>query len=103
MLAGFDAGADRGQMIMACGTGKTFTSLRLAEQVVGAGGSVLFLVPSINLLSQTVVEWANDAEVPLATFAVCSDRHAGKRSEGRRGHVGQRPPGPGVDRRRVAA
>ena len=80
--AGFDAGSDRGQMIMACGTGKTFTSLRLAEQVVGAGGSVLFLVPSINLLSQTVVEWANDAVVPLATFAVCSDRHAGKRSKG---------------------
>ena len=80
--AGFDAGSDRGQMIMACGTGKTFTSLRLAEQVVGAGGSVLFLVPSINLLSQTVVEWANDAVVRLATFAVCSDRHAGKRSKG---------------------
>ncbi len=80
--AGFDAGADRGQMIMACGTGKTFTSLRLAEQVVGAGGRVLFLVPSINLLSQTVVEWANDAEVPLSTFAVCSDRHAGKRKKG---------------------
>ncbi len=79
---GFDTGADRGQMIMACGTGKTFTSLRLAEQVVGAGGSVLFLVPSINLLSQTVVEWANDADVPLATFAVCSDPHAGKRSAG---------------------
>lgn len=79
--AGFDAGADRGQMIMACGTGKTFTSLRLAEQTVGAGGSVLFLVPSINLLSQTIIEWANDAEVPLATFAVCSDRHAGKRTK----------------------
>ena len=82
VVAGYTAGADRGQMIMACGTGKTFTSLRLAEQVVGAGGSVLFLVPSINLLSQTVVEWANDAQVPLATFAVCSDRHAGKRNKG---------------------
>jgi predicted helicase len=77
--AGFDGGAERGQMIMACGTGKTFTSLRLAEQVVGVGGRVLFLVPSINLLSQSVIEWANDAEVPLATFAVCSDRHAGSR------------------------
>ena len=71
---------DRGQMIMACGTGKTFTSLRLAERLVGAGGSVLFLVPSINLLSQSVREWANDAAVPLATFAVCSDIHAGKRT-----------------------
>jgi predicted helicase len=65
---------------MACGTGKTLTSLRLAEQVVGAGGSVLFLVPSINLLSQSVKAWANDATVPLATFAVCSDTHAGSPS-----------------------
>jgi predicted helicase len=70
---------DRGQMIMACGTGKTFTSLRLAEQMVGAGGSVLFLVPSINLLSQAVLSWANEAEVPLHTFAVCSDTKAGVR------------------------
>ena len=50
------ATADRGKLIMACGTGKTFTSLRLAEQLVGAGGSVLFLVPSISLLSQTLRE-----------------------------------------------
>jgi predicted helicase len=78
VIAGFEA-ADRGQLIMACGTGKTLTSLRLAEQVVGAGGSVLFLVPSINLLSQSVKAWANDATIPLATFAVCSDAHAGAR------------------------
>ena len=32
--------SDRGQLIMACGTGKTLTSLRLAERVVGAGGRV---------------------------------------------------------------
>ena len=79
VTAGF-GDLDRGQMIMACGTGKTFTSLRLAERLVGAGGSVLFMVPSINLLSQSVREWANDAAVPLATFAVCSDIHAGKRT-----------------------
>jgi predicted helicase len=78
VIGGFEA-ADRGQLIMACGTGKTLTSLRLAEQVVGAGGSVLFLVPSINLLSQSVKAWANDATIPLATFAVCSDTHAGSR------------------------
>lgn len=75
---GFDL-HPRGQMIMACGTGKTFASLRLAEQMVGAGGSVLFLVPSINLLSQAVLSWANEAEVPLHTFAVCSDTKAGVR------------------------
>ena len=75
------ATADRGKLIMACGTGKTFTSLRLAEQLVGAGGSVLFLVPSISLLSQTLREWATEAEVPLASLAVCSDRKATARSK----------------------
>ena len=71
---------DRGKMIMACGTGKTFTALRIAEQQVGAGGTVLFLTPSISLLSQSLLDWANDADVPLKTFAVCSDTKAGKRS-----------------------
>jgi predicted helicase len=37
--------ADRGKLIMACGTGKTFTSLKIAEDLVGEGGLVLFLVP----------------------------------------------------------
>lgn len=71
---------DRGKLIMACGTGKTFTSLRLAEELVGSGGSVLFLVPSISLLSQTLREWAVEAEVPLRPLAVCSDRKSTKRS-----------------------
>ena len=79
VTAGF-AEHDRGQMIMACGSGKTFSSLRAAERLVGPGGSVLFMVPSINLLSQSVREWANDATVHLATFAVCSDIHVGKRT-----------------------
>ena len=79
VTAGF-SDHSRGQMIMACGSGKTFGSLRLAEHLVGVGGSVLFMVPSINLLSQSVREWANDAAVPLATYAVCSDIHAGKRT-----------------------
>ena len=75
------AAADRGKLIMACGTGKTFTSLRLAEQLVGAGGHVLFLMPSISLLSQTLREWATEAEVPLTPLAVCSDRKATTRSK----------------------
>ena len=73
--------ADRGKLIMACGTGKTFTSLRLAEQLVGPGGNVLFLMPSISLLSQTLREWAAEAEVPLTPLAVCSDRKATARSK----------------------
>ena len=55
VLSGFTT-ADRGKLIMACGTGKTFTALRIAEEVAGAGGRVLFLVPSISLLQQTLRE-----------------------------------------------
>jgi predicted helicase len=72
------ASTDRGKLIMACGTGKTFTSLRVAEELVGAGGRVLFLVPSISLLSQSLTEWSTEAAVPLRTFAVCSDTKVGK-------------------------
>lgn len=77
---GFATG-DRGQLIMACGTGKTFTSLRVAEDLVGKGGRVLFLVPSIALLSQSLKEWSTHAEGSLRTFAVCSDGKVGKSSE----------------------
>ncbi len=76
------AEADRGKLIMACGTGKTLTALRLAEQLVGAGGKVLILVPSLNLLSQTLTEWTQEAEIPLHSFAVCSDAEVGKKKRG---------------------
>ncbi|WP_306120648.1 MULTISPECIES: type ISP restriction/modification enzyme [unclassified Roseitalea] len=71
--------ADRGKLILACGTGKTFTSLRIAEELVGRGGKVLFMVPSLALMSQAVREWTNDATLPLRSFAVCSDAKVGKR------------------------
>ncbi|WP_208439066.1 DEAD/DEAH box helicase family protein, partial [Bartonella vinsonii] len=71
--------ADRGKLIMACGTGKTFTSLKIAEQIAGKGKRVLFLVPSLALMSQTIREWTSDTEVPLRSFAVCSDTQVGKR------------------------
>jgi len=71
--------ADRGKMIMACGTGKTFTSLKIAEAIAGKGKRVLFMVPSLALMSQTVREWTNDTETPIRAFAVCSDAHVGKR------------------------
>ncbi len=77
--AGF-ATAARGKMIMACGTGKTFTSLRIAEDhtIAGPGKRVLFMVPSLALLSQALTEWTQESETPLYSFAVCSDVHVGK-------------------------
>ncbi|HNR22205.1 MAG TPA: DEAD/DEAH box helicase family protein [Steroidobacteraceae bacterium] len=78
VLAGF-ASADRGKLIMACGTGKTFASLVIAERTAGAGKRVLFLVPSLALLSQALTEWTQDSGVPLHSFAVCSDTDVGKK------------------------
>jgi predicted helicase len=78
--AGF-AEHDRGKLIMACGTGKTFTSLRIAEDIAGAGGKVLFLVPSIALLSQTLREWSQERTMDLRAFAICSDTKVGKSNE----------------------
>jgi predicted helicase len=69
---------DRGKLIMACGTGKTFTSLKTAESMLPNGGRVLFLVPSISLLSQTLREWTAECEQELRSFAVCSDTKIGK-------------------------
>ncbi|MHB1115178.1 DEAD/DEAH box helicase [Sideroxydans sp.] len=71
--------ADRGKLIMACGTGKTFTALKIAEELAGAGKRVLFLVPSLNLLSQTLTEWTQESATPLHSFAVCSDSDVGKK------------------------
>ena len=74
--------ADRGQLIMACGTGKTYTALKIAERQVSAGGRVLFLVPSLSLLSQTLREWAAHYQwVGIRTFAVCSDSKVGRTNE----------------------
>jgi len=71
--------AERGKLIMACGTGKTFTSLKIAEKLAGKGKRVLFLVPSLSLLSQTLTEWTQESETPLHSFAVCSDSDVGKK------------------------
>ncbi len=81
-LNGVEAGlqiAERGKLIMACGTGKTFTGLKIAEKLAGANKRVLFLVPSLSLLSQTLTEWTQETETPLHSFAVCSDSDVGKK------------------------
>ncbi|MFR9534942.1 MAG: type ISP restriction/modification enzyme [Rikenellaceae bacterium] len=67
---------ERGKLIMACGTGKTFTALRLSERYSQAQGCMLFLVPSIALLSQSLREWLTQAEIPIHAIAVCSDAAA---------------------------
>lgn len=72
---------DRGKLIMACGTGKTFTSLKIMEHLVPEKGTVLFLVPSISLLSQTLKEWTAEANEELRSFAVCSDTRVGRHNE----------------------
>lgn len=73
--------ADRGKIIMACGTGKTFTSLKIAEQEAGAGGLVLFLAPSIALVGQTLREWMAECSVPIFPICICSDSRVGRLKE----------------------
>lgn len=74
----FANGGERGKLIMACGTGKTFTGLRIAEDQTKGEGTVLFLVPSIALLGQTLREWTADAREPINAIAICSDREITK-------------------------
>lgn len=68
---------DRGTLVMACGTGKTLTALFIAQRLLGDGGTVLFLTPSIALVGQSLRSWTAAAERPLAALCVCSDAHAG--------------------------
>lgn len=67
------SGQDRGKLIMACGTGKTFTSLKIAEHETEGKGLILFLVPSISLLGQTLNEWTAEAKQPINAICICSD------------------------------
>jgi predicted helicase len=71
--------AERGQLIMACGTGKTFTTLWIKEEL--ASKRTLVLLPSLSLLSQTLREWTFAASQPFDVLCVCSDDTVGKRGE----------------------
>ena len=73
--------SDRGKLIMACGTGKTFAALRIAEKMAGTGGRVLYLVPSIGLFSQAMREWAEQQGVTHRYIGICSDESTGKNTE----------------------
>lgn len=75
---------DRGKWISACGTGKTFTSLKLAEQLCEENGGslkVLFLAPSISLVSQSLREWMAQTQTTIRPLVVCSDTKAGRQAE----------------------
>lgn len=76
--------SDRGKVIMACGTGKTLVSLRIAEEFFKkkkSPSTVLFLAPSISLLSQTIMEWGQNKKSPYMALAVCSDAKVGKKDD----------------------
>ena len=73
-------GNDRGKLIMACGTGKTYTSLLIAEQLFGNNGLVLFMVPSIALLGQSLNAWSADAKKPIKAVCICSDSKASRKT-----------------------
>ncbi len=69
----------RGKLIMACGTGKTYTSLKIMEALDPK--ITLFLAPSIALLSQTFREYAQEKSEPFYASIVCSDDKVGNESK----------------------
>ena len=75
--------AERGKLILPCGTGKSFVALRIAEELVGRGGRVLYLVPNIALVGQTMREWSAQRSLSLQYLGVCSDPTAGRKSSER--------------------
>ncbi len=75
VVSGFE-NADRGQLIMACGTGKTLTSLFITEALKAQ--RVLVLVPSLSLLKQTMLSWRRGNVLPFESRVVCSDDTVGK-------------------------
>ena len=82
VVAGFEQ-YDRGRLILPCGTGKSVVALWIAERLAGRGGRVLYLVPSIALMSQTMRHWARrrDPDVPHSYIGICSDTRAGRTDE----------------------
>lgn len=71
---------ERGKLILPCGTGKSVVALWAAERIVGSGGRVLYVMPSISLMGQTMREWATQRRTDQRYIGVCSDSSAGKAS-----------------------
>lgn len=92
VIKGFETNS-RGKLIMACGTGKTFTSLMIVEELYkkrkekDKSFNVLYLVPSIALLSQTIIEWKTQLSYTgwsVRPFGICSDQTAGQEKKNKK-------------------
>jgi len=70
---------ERGKLIMACGTGKTYVSLKIAEKETKGKGLILFLMPSIALIGQALNEWYKEAEEKIEAICICSDAEVSKK------------------------
>ena len=73
--------ADRTQLIMACGTGKTMTALRLADEFIDESEILLFLAPSIALVNQSLREFYEQCNKEFSAFVVCSDSKVGNNDD----------------------
>ena len=63
---------DKGQLVMACGTGKTLTALKLMEELQSR--RVLFVMPSLSLIEQTKCVFSSESDMYHNQLVVCSDR-----------------------------
>jgi len=78
VISGFQT-ASRGQLIMACGTGKTFVCLWVKEKLKAK--RTLVLVPSLGLLSQILNDWTSAAREQFDALCVCSDQTVNRKDE----------------------
>ena len=92
----------RGTVIMPCGTGKSLVAMWAAEEHAGRGGSVLYAVPSIALMGQTMREWAQNRSLAHDYLGVCSDPSTGRLPKGAAGELAGVQIPVGTDRTEIA-
>jgi superfamily II DNA or RNA helicase len=67
---------ERGQLILPCGAGKTFTALWIKEEL--KSNKTLILVPSLALLRQIKNEWSKQRKTQYQYLCVCSEKDIDK-------------------------
>ena len=77
VIAGLKEPGTRGRLIMPCGTGKSVVSLWATEELCQLGNTVLYLIPSIALMDQTMQEWSRQRSMNQRFLGVCSDSKVG--------------------------